>query len=93
MSSRTDRIWQHVDEAFDRADEAFKRADRTIKEAEKFAEEKFAEEKHVVLQPGVHHLRFGASGFKKRLRLAGKFVGMAFIALTKGSVTFKFKSK
>jgi len=83
--SRTDRVWNHVDEAFKSADKAFAEAEHLFNELPKdVPHPKF---------DTAHQLHFTARSFNERWRLAKKFCAMSGAMLFTGKTQLRFKDR
>jgi hypothetical protein len=82
--SRTDRVWNHVDEAFKSADKAFEEAERI-----------FSELPHAIprAETPVHQLNFNARCLSERWRLTRRFLGLGLTMLFKGKAQLSFKDR
>lgn len=84
---RTEKVYEHADEAFRIANEAFVEAEKAFKALDEMAE---ATE---TTEVKIHRLRFEAKAWGDRWRLCRKFLGHAFQIMWRGQVNFSFKQK
>jgi len=87
--SRTDRVWNHADDAFKSADKAFEEAERIFSELPKGTTHYVKSD----TDKKVHTLKFEARSVKERWRLTKKFFRMGWGVLLTGKTELQFKDR
>ena len=82
---KNEKMWQHVDRAFEHAHNAFAEA----KEAFKHADWDKAE---ILRESGTHGVRFTAKSWSDRWRMARHFLSVATAIAFRGKATLHFKT-
>ena len=83
--SKTDRVWEHAEDAFKSANKAFEEADRIFSKLPKGVPH--------VKDDTIHQLHFNAPSLGERWRLACKFFMMGWAMLLKGKAQLRFRNR